>query len=159
MHHHLRPVLHEGAVGSRLLTSSKIVLVVVLNKRPFCVNVPIAVGVDIGLRTLVLIVKNYIGVSVYTLDSDAETICTSSITMGLGGAGWWSEAPLWSAVRNASHSVRFHQECRRKITPSPWIRWRPSVSTDRLTKSEIRHYKVQYQQMYPSFTLKTQIKH
>lgn len=127
MQHLLRPVLHEGAVGSSLLASSEIILLVVLNKRAFCVNVPIAVGVDIRLRTPVLVVQNYVGVSIYTLDSDAETICTSSITVGPGGARRLNEAPLWSTVRNASHSVRLHQECRRKITPSPWIRWPTSV--------------------------------
>lgn len=74
VHHLLRPVLHEGAVGSSLFTSSEIILLVVLNKRAFCVDVPIAVRVDVRLRTSVLVVENHIGVSIYTLDSDAETI-------------------------------------------------------------------------------------
>lgn len=109
-HHLLRPVLHEGAAGSSLLASSEIIVLVVLDKRALCFNVPIAVRVNIGLRTLVLVVENYIGVSIYTLDADTEPVCTSSITVGPGGAGWLREDPLWSIVRNASHSVRLHQE-------------------------------------------------
>lgn len=128
MHHLLRPVLHEGAVRASLLSSPEIILLVVLNKRALCVNVTITVRVDTGLRTPVLVVENYVGVSIYTLDADAETICTSSITVGPGGAGRLSVAPLWSTVRNASHSVGLHQECRRKINPSPWIRWSTSAS-------------------------------
>lgn len=105
MCHLLRPVLHEGAVGSSLLSSLEIILLVVLNERALCVDVPITVRVDKGLRTPVLVVENYVGVSIYTLDTDAEAVCTSSITVGPGGAGRLSVAPLWSAVRNASHSV------------------------------------------------------
>lgn len=70
----LRPVLHEGVVGFSLLCSPEIILLVVLNKRAICVDVPIAVRVDEGLRTLVLVVENYVGVSIYTLDTDAETV-------------------------------------------------------------------------------------
>lgn len=128
MHHLLRPVLHERAVGSSFLPSPEIILLVVLNKRALGVDVPISVGVKIGLRTPVLVVENYVGVSIYTLDTDAETVCTSSITVGPGGAGRLSVAPLCSVVRNASHSVRLHQECRRKINPSPWIRWPTSAT-------------------------------
>lgn len=130
MRHLLRPVLHEGADGSSLLSSLEIILLVVLNKRALRVDVPITVRVHQGLRTPVLVVENYVGVSIYTLDTDAETVCTSSITVGPGGAGGLDVAPLWSAVRNASHSVRLHQECRRKINPSPWIRWPTSASKD-----------------------------
>lgn len=128
MHHLLRPVVHEGAAGSSLLSSPEIILLKVLNKRALCIDVPVTVRVDIGVRTPVLVVENYIGVTIYTLDTDAETVCTSSITVGLGGAGRLSVAPLWSAVGNARHSVRLHQECRRKINPSPWIRWPTSAT-------------------------------
>ena len=116
MHHLLRPVFHEGAVGPSLLSAPEVILVIVLNKRALCVDVPVTVRVDIGLRSPVLVIENNIGVSIYTLDADAEAISTSSITVGPGGAGRLSVAPLWS-----SHSVRLHQECRRKINPSPWI--------------------------------------
>lgn len=105
VHHLLTPVLHEGAVGSSLLSTPEIILLVVLNKRAPCVNVSITVRVNVGLRTPVLVVENYVGVSIYTLDSDAETVCTSSITVWPGGAGRLSVAPLWSAARNVSHSV------------------------------------------------------
>lgn len=134
MHHLLRPVLHEGAVGSSLLSSPEIILLVVLDKRALCVDVPVSVRVDIGLRSPVLVVENDVWVSIYTLDTNAEAVCTGSITVGPGGAGRLSVAPLWSAVRNASHSVRLHQECRRKKNPSPWIRWPTSVTkgSDRL---------------------------
>lgn len=128
MHDLLRPVLHERAVGSSFLSSPEVILLIVLNKRTLCVNVPIGVRVNIGLWTPVLVVENNVGVSIYTLDTDAETICASFITVGPGGAGRLSVAPLWSVVRNASHFVRLHQECRRKINPSPWIRWPSSTS-------------------------------
>lgn len=74
MSHLLRPVLPEGVVGFSLVCSPEIILLVVLNKRAICVDVLIAVRVDEGLRTLVLVVENYVGVSIYTLDTDAETV-------------------------------------------------------------------------------------
>lgn len=74
MNHLLTPVLHEGAVGSSLLSSPEIILLVVLNKRAPSVNVAITIRITVGLRTSFLVVENYVGVSVYTLDTDAETI-------------------------------------------------------------------------------------
>lgn len=153
MHHVLRPVLHEGAIGSTFLSSPKIILLIVLNERSFSFDVPIDVRVIIGLCTPVLVVENHIGVSVYTLDTDAETVCAGSITVGPGGARQLSVAPLWSIVRNASHSVGLHQECRRKINPSPWIRWLSATrGSDRL--SAMRHHIIQHEQMFPTHPIR-----
>lgn len=135
----LRPVLHEGAVGSSLLPSPKIILVIAVNERSIRVDVGVGVRVKIGLWTLVLVVQNHVGVSVYTLDADAETVCTGSVTVGPGGARQLSVALLWSIVRNASHSVGLHQECRRNINPSPWIRW-PSATRGSDRPSMMRYH-------------------
>lgn len=86
MHHLLRSVLHKGTVGASLFPSSEIILLVVLNKRALCVHVAITVRVHIRMRTPVLVVEDYIWVSIDTLDTDAEAICTCSITVGPGGA-------------------------------------------------------------------------
>lgn len=105
----LRPVLHEGAVGSSFFPCPKIILVIVVNERSVCVNEGVGVGVKIGLWSPVLVVQNHIGVSIYTLDADAETICTRPVTVGPGRARQLNVALLWSIVRNASHSVGLHQ--------------------------------------------------
>lgn len=119
----LRPVLHEGAVGSSFLTSPKIILVIVVNERSVCVDESVGVWIKIGLWNPVLVVQNHIRVSIYTLDADAEAICTRPIILGPRQARQLSVALLLTIVRNASHSVGLHQECRRNKNPSPWIRW------------------------------------
>lgn len=70
----LRSVLYKGVIGYNFFVSSEVIILVVLNEGAFCVIVSIAVRVTIGLSCPVLVVKNYVWVSVYALDSNAETI-------------------------------------------------------------------------------------
>lgn len=144
----LRPVLHEGAVGSSLLPSPEIILVIVVNERPICVDVGIRVRVKVGLWTSVLVIQNHIGVSIYPLDTDAETVCTGPVTVGPGRARQLSVALLWSIVRNASHSVGLHQECRRNINPSPWIRW-SSATRGSHRRSMVRYHIIECKHVEP----------
>lgn len=79
----LGAVLLEGTACAALFPPSEVILVVVIDEGLLWLAVTIAVGAT----PPVLIVQNYVGVSIDALHTDAEAIGASSIRGSPGGAG------------------------------------------------------------------------